>query len=136
MSKNIQEAAQRIEAVAKRLAMRNHGAAPELQRIAQYLAGMGEMPMTMPMAMPETMPMAMEYANHGDMHPNISSFVKMKADKKDDDGFETHVCSVTFKAPEGVDQGDIMKAILKICEEIGVEAHGFKWSKSEGRRKD
>jgi hypothetical protein len=117
-------AANQISEVAKRLEARQNSAAPELRRIAQYLNDL------------EGQVSAMPFGMDGGMapHPMIQPFAQIKQVEPADDR-EVHKAGVTFKAPKGVSEADIMHAIMDSVRDLGVEIDGFTWQRSESKAK-
>lgn len=117
-------AANQISEVAKRLEARQNPAASELHRIAQYLSDMEGQASTMPFSMDDGMI----------PHPMIQPFAQIKQVEPSDDR-EVHKAGVTFKAPKGVSEADIMHAIMDSVRDLGVEIDGFTWQRSESKSK-
>ncbi len=120
-------AAKQIEDVAARLESRGHKSAPELRKIAQYINQMGMGDMEVGAA-----PYSME---GGAPNPIIQPFAQIKQIEPNDDR-EVHKAGVTFKAPKGVPEADIMHVMMDSVRDLGVEIDGFTWQRSESKSKN
>lgn len=120
-------AAKQIEEVAARLESRGHQSAPELRKIAQYIhdMSMGDMGSG-------PVPYQME---GGAPNPIIQPFAQIKQVEPSDDR-EVHKAGVTFKAPKGVSEADIMHVMMDSVRDLGVEIDGFTWQRSESKSKN
>ena len=117
-------AANQISEVASRLEARQNSVAPELRRIAQYLGDLESKVSAMPFGM-----------DGGPApHPIIQPFAQMKQIEPTDDR-EVHKAGVTFKAPKGVSEAEIMHTIIDSVRDLGVEIDGFTWQRSESKTK-
>ena len=68
-------------------------------------------------------------------HPDIPSYVNMDQQKPMVDARKTHVCTVTFKADNDVEESDMMNYILGIGDKLPVDVDGFTWKSSEAKDK-
>jgi hypothetical protein len=117
-------AANQISEVASRLESRQNSTAPELRRIAQYL---NDMASQAPAA-------SLGLDGSPAPHPIIQPFARIKQVETNDDR-EVHKAGVTFKAPKGVSEAEIMHAIMDSVRDLGVEIDGFTWQRSESKSK-
>jgi hypothetical protein len=62
--------------------------------------------------------------------PPIESFVRLN-NPGTPSNYDTHNCSVVFRAPKGTQESDMMNYIMGIGKELGVEVFAFDWEKQE-----
>ena len=64
-------------------------------------------------------------------HVPIESYVRPQAQQAS----QVHTATVSFEAPQGVSEADIMEYVMGIREALGVTVNQFNWSVKDSKQK-
>ena len=103
------------------LAARIHanGNAQTAARLSRLAQSMDEIPM--------------EDFNEAGEAPPIESYVRHQSTGSPS---QMHTATVSFAAPQGVSEADIMEHILGIRDALDVKVEGFKWSVQDSKKQN